>query len=77
MMPRIIRNRRKSHQPQKEIAAAIGESLQDAVDQSVEDCRRIYLGGVNADYAALNRNPRAMAEFKRRVPPGMSPTLTD
>ncbi len=43
-----------------------GESIQDALERAVEDRqRRLYLEGLNADYAALRRDPKAWAEFQK------------
>jgi hypothetical protein len=67
-MPSTIRIRPGAHKALKEIAAATGESLQDALDQAIEDRRRrLYLEGVNADYAALNPDPKALEEFKKEM----------
>jgi hypothetical protein len=62
----IIRIRAASHQSLKEIADASGQSLQDALDQAIEERRRIlYLEGVSADYAALS--PKVLADLKKEV----------
>jgi hypothetical protein len=67
-MAATIRIREKSHQALKEMAALTGQSLQDALDQAIEERRRkLYLEGVNADYAALKRNPKQWAEFKKEM----------
>jgi hypothetical protein len=63
-----IRIRDKSHRALKEMAALTGQSLQDALDQAIEERRRkLYLEGVNADYAAMKRNPKAWADFKKET----------
>jgi predicted transcriptional regulator len=63
-----IRIRPTTHQALKEIAAATGQSLQDVLEDVIEDRRRkLYLEGVNADYAALNRDPKAATEFKKEL----------
>lgn len=65
-MASTIRLRPKSHQALKEIAAATGEALQDALDRAIEERRRrVYLEGLNADYAAVRRNRKASAELDR------------
>jgi predicted transcriptional regulator len=64
-----IRIRPKTHKTLKEIAVVTGQSLQDVLDQAIEDCpRKLYLEGLNADYAALKKNPKAWAEFKKEMP---------
>ena len=43
-----------------------GQSLQDELDQAVEQRRRtVYLEGLKADYAALQQDPKADAEFRK------------
>ena len=64
MASTTIRIRSTSHRNLKEIAESSGQSLQDALDQAIEERRRtLYLEGVNADYAALN--PKTLADFKK------------
>ena len=42
--------------------------LQDELDQAVEQRRRaVYLGGLKADYAALQQDPKAIAEFQKEI----------
>jgi hypothetical protein len=66
MASTTIRIRPSSHQALKEIAELTGQSLQDSLDQAIEERRRkLYLEGTNADYAALKRDPKAMAELKK------------
>jgi hypothetical protein len=68
MAATTIRIREKSHRALKEMAAITGESLQDVLDQAIEERRRkLYLEGVNADYAALKRNPKQWADFKKEL----------
>lgn len=63
-MSATIRLRPGTHKALKETAAATGETLQDALDKAVEERRRrVYLEGLNADYAALRRDKKASAEF--------------
>ena len=61
-----IRIRSESHRNLQEIAESSGQSLQDALDQAIEERRRtIYLEGVNSDYAALN--PKSLVDFKKEM----------
>jgi len=60
-----IRLRADSHRALKEIASLTGESLQDALNRAIEDLRRkVYLEGLNEDYAALKEDSKAWQEFK-------------
>lgn len=60
-----IRLRANSHRALKEIAHLTGESLQDALDRAIEDLRRkLYLEGLNEDYAAMKEDPKAWQELK-------------
>jgi hypothetical protein len=68
MSSATIRLRPKTHAALKQIAAMTGKTLQDALDQAVEDQRRrLYLEGLNADYAALKKDPQAWADFKQEL----------
>lgn len=59
MSSTTVRIRSASRQKLQEIAEASGQSLQDALDQAIEDRHRaLYLEGVNADYAALSSKAR-------------------
>jgi hypothetical protein len=52
----------------KEITAITGQSLQDELDHAIELRRRtLYLEGLKADYAALERDPKAMDEFQKEI----------
>ncbi|HEY8750962.1 MAG TPA: hypothetical protein VIM11_23460 [Tepidisphaeraceae bacterium] len=63
-----IRLRPESHRVLKEIAQLTGESLQSALDRAIEDLRRkTYLEGLNADYAALRKDPKAWQEFQKEL----------
>ena len=45
-----------------------GHSLQDELDQAVEQRRRtVYLQGLKADYASLQQDAKAIAEFQKEV----------
>jgi predicted CopG family antitoxin len=66
MASTTIRIRPASHRALKEMAAMTGRSLQDVLDEAIEERRRkLYLEGVNSDYAALN--PKARAEFEKEM----------
>jgi hypothetical protein len=68
MSASTIRIRAASHQALKEMAAITGRPLQEELDQAIEQRRRtLYLEGVKADYEALKRDPKAMAEFEKEV----------
>jgi hypothetical protein len=59
----------KAHQTLHELAQQTGKPVQEILDQAVEDYRRkVFLEGVNADYAALRADPAAWAavEAERR-----------
>lgn len=61
-----IRIRPQSHRALKEIAELTGQSVQDALEQAIdEQRRRVYLEGLSEDYAALRRDPKASAEFDK------------
>lgn len=63
-----IRLRPGAHEALKEIANATGQSLQDTLDRAIEDLKRkVYLEGLNADYAALRQDPAAWAEFQKET----------
>ena len=61
----------------KELAAMTGRSLQDELDQAVEQRRRsVYLDGLKADYAVLQQDPKAKAEFDKEIAPGIVRAMT-
>jgi hypothetical protein len=65
-MAATIRLKPKSHKALKELAHITGESMQEALDRAIEERRRrVYLEGLNADYAALRKDPKAVAELQR------------
>ena len=67
-MTTTIRIRPASHKALKKLAAMTGQSIQDVLDQAIEEQeRRLYLEGANADYAALKRDPKAWASFKKEL----------
>jgi hypothetical protein len=68
MSATTIRIRPASHQALKEMAAMTGRSLQDELDRAIEERRRtLYLEGLKADYAALQRDPKAIAEYQKEL----------
>lgn len=68
MASTMIRIRPQSHRALKKMAAASGQSLQDVLDRAIEEHeRKLYLDGVEADYAALKRDPKAWAEFQKEI----------
>jgi hypothetical protein len=63
-----IRIRARSRQALKEIADATGRSMQDALDEAIEEQRRrLYLEGLNADYASLRRDTAAHRDRMKEV----------
>jgi hypothetical protein len=49
----------------RELAEQSGKTVQDVLDQAVEDYRRkVFLDAVNAGYAALRAVPQAWAEVE-------------
>ena len=49
----------------RELAEQSGKTVQDVLDQAVEDYRRkLFLDAVNAGYAALRADPEAWAEVE-------------
>lgn len=68
MSATTIRIRPASHKALKEIAQMTGQSMQDVLDQAIEERRRrLYLEGANADYAALAKDPKTLAAFKKEI----------
>lgn len=68
MATSTIRVRRHSHEALKQIAESTGQSLQDALDRAIEDLRRrVYLEGLNADYAALREDSSVWAAFQKEA----------
>lgn len=58
----------KTHQALNDIAFAAGESVEKVLERAVEDLyKRVYLDGLNADYARLRKNSRAWAQFQREL----------
>ncbi len=55
-----------SHAALRELSEQTGRSIQDILDQAVEEYRRkLFLEAVNAGYAALRADPEAWAEVER------------
>jgi predicted transcriptional regulator len=63
-----VRISSESHRVLKSLAESTGKSLQAVLEDAIEErTRRLYLEGLNADYAALQADPKAAAEFKKEV----------
>jgi hypothetical protein len=61
----MIRVRQSTHKALKEIAHSTGRTMQEVLAHAVEEeRRRVYLEGLSADYAALNKNPKAAAAHR-------------
>jgi len=55
-----------AQQSLRQLAAQTGESLQQILDQAIEEYRRKhFLEGLNADFAALRGNPDAWDEEQK------------
>ena len=68
MAATTIRIRKASHQALKQMAAMTGRSLQDVLDEALQqEQRRLYLEGLKADYEALAKDPKALADFKKEA----------
>jgi len=68
MATTTIRLRPKTHAALKQIASTTGVSLQDALERAVEERQRVlYLEGLNADYEALQEDPKAWGEVQREA----------
>lgn len=66
MKATTIRIRAQSHQSLKEMSEMTGQTVQDELDQAIEERRRrLYLDGLNADYAAMSKSPKSTADFKK------------
>lgn len=64
----MIRLRPNAHQTLKEIARVTGQSLQDTLDRAIDDLRRkVYLEGINADYAALQADPKQWEAHRKEA----------
>jgi hypothetical protein len=64
----MVRLRPHAHQTLKEIARATGQSLQDALDRAIDDLRRkVYLDGINADYASLRADPKQWEAHQKEL----------
>lgn len=67
-MPATIRINQASRRALEQIAEMTGESLQDALSRSIEDRRRrLYLEGLNSDYASLQGDPGAAKELEAEL----------
>lgn len=64
----MIRVRSATHQGLKKLAEITGQSMQDVLEQAVEEQRRkLYLEGLSADYAALKKDTKAASAFRRET----------
>ena len=67
-MARTIRLRSNAYRALKQVARTTGQSLQNALEHAIEEFqRRLYLEGLNHDYATLNSDAKASAEFRREL----------
>jgi hypothetical protein len=63
-MAATVRIKPQTHRKLRDIAKATGQTMQEALDSAVEQqARKLYWDRVNRDYAALNKDPKARAEF--------------
>lgn len=61
-----IRLQPQTHKALKETASLTGESMQEALDNAIQERRRrLYLEGLSADYAALRKDPKASADLDK------------
>jgi len=68
MSTTTIRVRSKTRATLRELANSAGLSMQDVLDQAVEQLqRRMYLEGLKADYAALRADSKASRDFDREA----------
>jgi hypothetical protein len=64
----MVRLRPDACRALKEISESTGQSVQDTLDRAIDDLRRkVYLEGLNADYAALRHDSKAWSGFRREV----------
>ena len=62
----IIRVQGETHRTLKELARLTGRTMQEVLALAVESERRkVYLEGLNADYLALQRDPKAAVELRK------------
>ena len=65
-MATTIRLQPQTHKALKETATLTGESMQEALDNAVQERRRrLYLEGLSADYAALRNDAKASADLDK------------
>jgi len=63
-----IRLRESTHKTLKSLAKMTGKPLQDVLEEALEEkTRRVYLEGLNADYAALKKDTRAWKALRAEV----------
>ena len=64
----MIRVRSETHKALRQLADLTGQTMQQALARAVqEERRRLYLEGLNADYAALKKDAKATAELKKEA----------
>jgi predicted transcriptional regulator len=60
-----VRVSSRTHEELREIAQAVGESMQTVIEQAVEDLRRkLFFEETNEAYMALRSDPNAWAEIE-------------
>jgi len=63
-----IRLRESTHKTLKSLAKMTGKPLQDVLEEALEEkTRRFYLEGLNEDYAALKKDPKAWKAFRAEL----------
>jgi hypothetical protein len=63
-----VRVSEKSYQVLQELAAQSGKPMQTILEQAIEEHRRrLFMEALNADYAALQRDPEAWAEYQKEL----------
>jgi hypothetical protein len=64
----MIRINSRTLQQLKQMESVTGRSPQDLLQEAVQELRRkLYLEGLNADYAALRRNAKAAKDFEQEL----------
>jgi hypothetical protein len=68
MASATVRISSRAHTILRELAAESGDSMQAILDRALEEYqRRSFLEAANADYAALQQDPEAWAEFQKEL----------
>ncbi|MGD0088669.1 MAG: toxin-antitoxin system protein [Planctomycetota bacterium] len=64
----MIRVRAATHKALKELARSTGRPMQEVLARAVqEERRRLYLEALCAGYAALKKDSKAAAEYKKEI----------